>query len=168
MSEISLPMDAARLLLLAVQGLAYPPSRPAQKTDVLDAIRRMGVLQIDTIHVVARSPYLVLFSRLGSYDPAWLEELQAEGALFEYWAHAACFLPIEDYPLFVSRMEHYPKRYYGGEWLSEHRETISGLRAQRRTPRDLVGLERRKARARIPAHLGHADDRPARKVPARV
>ena len=71
----------------------------------LTAIRRMGALQIDTIHVVARSPYLVLFSRLGDYDPRWLDELLAEGRLFEYWSHAACFLPIEDYPLYVSRME---------------------------------------------------------------
>ena len=74
--------------------------RPAEKPDVLAAIRRMGVLQIDTINVVARSPYLVLWSRLGDYTPAWLDELLAEGALFEYWAHAMCFLPIEDYPLF--------------------------------------------------------------------
>ena len=43
----------------------------------------MGVLQIDTISVVARSPYLVLWSRLGDYDPEWLDQLLAEGALFE-------------------------------------------------------------------------------------
>jgi len=67
-------------------------------------VRRMGVLQIDTIHVVARSPYLVLWSRLGDYRPEWLDELHAEGTLFEYWAHAMCFLPIEDYPLYRRRM----------------------------------------------------------------
>jgi uncharacterized protein len=60
----------------------------------------MNMLQIDTISVVARSPYLVLFSRLGHYDPRWLDELLAEGKLFEYWSHAACFLPIDDYPLY--------------------------------------------------------------------
>jgi uncharacterized protein YcaQ len=67
---------------------------------VLDAIRRMGVLQIDSISVVARSPYLVLWSRIGAYDPIWLDELLAEGAIFEYWSHAACFVPIEDYGLY--------------------------------------------------------------------
>ena len=46
-------------------------------------IRQMHVLQIDTIHVVARSPYLVLWSRLGDYAQPWLDELLAEGALFE-------------------------------------------------------------------------------------
>src|SRR3712207_9006308 len=60
----------------------------------------MGVLQIDSISVVARSPYLVLWSRLGPYDPVWLDELLAEGSLFEGWSHAACFIPIEDYGLY--------------------------------------------------------------------
>ena len=75
---------AARALLLAVQGLDAPPERRAAKDDVLESIRKMGVLQIDSIAVVARSPYLVLWSRLGPYEPCWLDELLAEGALFEY------------------------------------------------------------------------------------
>lgn len=117
-------LDTVRLLLLAVQGLIKPPAHPANKVDVLAAIRRMGALQIDTIHVVARSPYLVLFSRLGNYNPTWLEELEAEGKLFEYWSHAACFLPIEDYPLYVSRMQKHIQRYYTPEWGAQHQATI--------------------------------------------
>jgi uncharacterized protein YcaQ len=101
---ITITPNAARNMLLAAQGLLAPPSAPAAKADVLAAIRRMGVLQIDTIHIVARSPYLVLWGRLGAYEQSWLDELLAEGALFEYWAHAACFLPIEDYGLFRRRM----------------------------------------------------------------
>jgi uncharacterized protein YcaQ len=85
--------------LLAAQGVGFAPERPT-KDDVREAIRRMGVLQIDSISVVARSPYLVLWSRLDSYEPRWLDELLAEGALFEYWSHAACFIPIEDYGLY--------------------------------------------------------------------
>jgi hypothetical protein len=95
-----LSLSAVRAMLLAAQGLLAPPVQPATKADVLATIRRMGVLQIDTIHVVARSPYLVLWSRLGAYEPLWLDELLAEGALFEYWAHEASFLPIEDWPLY--------------------------------------------------------------------
>jgi uncharacterized protein YcaQ len=101
---VELSRVEARRLLLAAQGLSAPPSQPACKSDVLQAIRRIGALQIDTISVVNRSPYFVLWSRLGSYDPAWLDELLAEGALFEYWAHAACFLSIEDYPFYRGRM----------------------------------------------------------------
>ena len=93
-------LAAARALLLAAQGLDAPPARPATRDDVLESIRKMGVLQIDSIAVVARSPYLVLWSRLGSYEPRWLDGLLAEGALFEYWSHAACLIPIEDYGLY--------------------------------------------------------------------
>jgi hypothetical protein len=93
--------------------------------DVLAAIRRMGVLQIDTIHVVARSPYLTLFSRLGDYDPRWLDELLAEKALFEWWAHAACFIPIEDYPLFRRLMLDKPRFWHSPqEWKTAHPEVV--------------------------------------------
>lgn len=101
---MTLSLAAARALLLAAQGLNAPPEQPASKDDVLATIRRMEGLQIDTISVVARSPYLVLWSRLGAYEPRWLDELLAEGALFEYWSRAACFLPIEDFPVYRRRM----------------------------------------------------------------
>jgi uncharacterized protein YcaQ len=102
--RLRLAADAARLLMVAAQSLAFRPRRRADKAAVLEAIRAMGALQIDTIHVVARSPYLVLWSRLGTFDPVWLEQLLAEGKVFEYWSHEACFLPIEDYPLYRHRM----------------------------------------------------------------
>jgi hypothetical protein len=70
MSTEKLSLSAARNLMLAAQGLARPPAHLAEKQDVLDAIRRMGALQIDSIHVVACIPYLVLWSRLGDYAPA--------------------------------------------------------------------------------------------------
>ena len=104
MPEITLTLSQARALMLAAQGLTSPPGRPAVKTDILSAIRRIHNLQIDTISVVARAHLHILWSRLGAYEPSWLEELHAEGALFEYWAHAACLLPIEDYPLYRSLM----------------------------------------------------------------
>ncbi|HSJ09465.1 MAG TPA: crosslink repair DNA glycosylase YcaQ family protein [Longimicrobiales bacterium] len=93
---------------------------------MLEAIRRMAILQIDTISVVARSPYLVLFSRLGAYPPHWLDELLAEGALFEYWAHEASFLPIEDYALMRHRMLA-PDAMgwkYRAEWVAKYRHEM--------------------------------------------
>ncbi|GAP12973.1 uncharacterized protein conserved in bacteria [Longilinea arvoryzae] len=127
----TLSLSAARNLALAAQGLLSPPPAPATKTDVLDAIRRMGVLQIDTIHVVARSPYLTLFTRLGDYDPNWLDELLAEGRLFEYWAHAACFLPIEDYPLQRRTMLNGVRGWYDApKWIEEHADLVNGILAR--------------------------------------
>lgn len=129
MDTIQLSLPAARALQLAAQGLLNPPRRKAVKQDVLAAIRQMGVLQIDTIHVVARSPYLVLWSRLGSYPQTWLEELLEERQLFEYWAHEASFLPIEDYGLFRHRMIDPGSMgwKYSAKWMEEHRATIEKL-----------------------------------------
>jgi uncharacterized protein len=112
----------ARALLLAAQGLDAPPERPATKDDVLEAVRRMGVLQIDSIAVIARSPYLVLWSRLGAYEPSWLDELLAEGALFEYWSHAACFVPIEDYGLYRRFMLEGSEK--SRAWFTAHPEEV--------------------------------------------
>jgi len=131
LTELTLSLPAARALHLAAQGLLQPRRRKAQKADVLEAIRRMGVLQIDTIHVVARSPYLVLWSRLGDYPQPWLEEHLAEGALFEYWAHEACFVPIEDYRLMRHRMVD-PAAMgwkYNAKWLRERREEVDSVLA---------------------------------------
>lgn len=97
-------LTAARNIHLAAQGLLTPPKRRANKDDVLATIRAMGVLQIDTISVVARSPYLVLWSRLGSFQNEWLEQHLEEGKLFEYWSHEACFLPIESYGRYRHQM----------------------------------------------------------------
>lgn len=93
-----LTADHARTALLHAQGLTAALPKKTTPTDVLDTIRRMHVLQIDTISVVNRSPYLVLHSRLGDYTPSWLTDVLASGQLFEYWSHAACFLPIENFP----------------------------------------------------------------------
>jgi uncharacterized protein YcaQ len=100
---------------LAAQGLLTRPRRRAQKADVLTTIERMRVLQIDTIHVVARSPYLVLFSRLGSYRQSWLDELLEAGTIFECWAHEACFAPAADFAL---HRRHALERL--GHWAMKH------------------------------------------------
>lgn len=88
---------SAQLVHLAAQGLLTRRTRKARKADVPDAIARMALLQIDTIHVVARSPYLTLFSRLGPYANDWLDEALAEGAIAECWAHEACFVPAGEF-----------------------------------------------------------------------
>ncbi|MGL4573936.1 MAG: winged helix-turn-helix domain-containing protein [Burkholderiaceae bacterium] len=99
MSQLLLTPQQARNLHLCAQGLLNPAKRKARRDDVLAGIRQMQLLQIDTIHVVNRSPYLVLFSRLGPYKPQWLEEHLATQNIFEVWAHEACFAPMEDYAL---------------------------------------------------------------------
>jgi hypothetical protein len=111
---------------LSSLGLLTPPPSEAAKSDVLQTIRRMGILQIDTINVVNRSPYLVLWSRLGNYDPIWLEKSHADGELFEYWAHANSFIPMEDYPLFRRKMlERATHWWQVSEWVNNHQDMIA-------------------------------------------
>jgi uncharacterized protein YcaQ len=132
MNELTLSIGAARALHLHAQRMLQPRRRKAAKADVLDAIRHMGMLQIDTIHVVARSPYFVLWSRLGDYRPEWLDQHLEEGSLFEYWAHEACFLPIEDYGLYRHRMLD-PAAMgwkYSEAWMRERAADVERVREQ--------------------------------------
>lgn len=128
---INLSLKTARNLQLAAQGLLHPADEAATPERLLAAIRKMSLLQIDTIHVVARSPWLVLFSRIGSFPLSWLEQALRDGALFEYWAHEACFIPIEDYPLLRHRMLS-PASLgwkFSADWMQTHQTEIADLLA---------------------------------------
>ncbi|WP_286933338.1 winged helix-turn-helix domain-containing protein [Leclercia sp. UBA5958] len=124
-----LTLSAARHLHLSAQGLLKKPRRRATPTDILFAIQRMSLLQIDTINIVARSPYLVLFSRLGAYSPEWLDNALSNGELMEYWAHEACFLPRSDFALVRHRMRAPDKMgwKYRKEWMEQHAQEIKAL-----------------------------------------
>ena len=99
-SPIRLLLDTARILAVVKQGLHRRPPA-ADKKALLDTVRQIGLLQLDTINVVARSHYLVMLSRLGCYEPADLDTLlYPNRRLFEQWAHAACLIPVEGYAHF--------------------------------------------------------------------
>ncbi|MHA6204064.1 winged helix-turn-helix domain-containing protein [Dyella soli] len=123
----------AQRLHLAAQGLLHVPQARARQADVVDTITRMRLLQIDSIHVVARSPYLVLHSRLGNYQPQWLDDALSEGRLAECWAHEACFVPAADLPLHQAwrrqRSMHWAHKH-AERMHSEHREGMDGLLAR--------------------------------------
>lgn len=125
-------VQQARNLHLAAQGLLKSPRARATRARVLATIARMRLLQIDTIHVVARSPYLVLFSRLGDYEQRWLDDLLAKGLIFESWAHEACFAPMSDYALHVARRDaranHWAHRN-AQRMHRDHREAMDRLLA---------------------------------------
>jgi uncharacterized protein YcaQ len=100
----------ARRIALAAQGFALP--RPPGATNaghVRRAIDRLGLLQIDSVNVLARAHYLPLFSRLGNYSNAHLDSLawgrKSRRGLFEFWAHEASLLPVASHPLWRWRMQ---------------------------------------------------------------
>ncbi|MEZ5461728.1 winged helix-turn-helix domain-containing protein [Dokdonella sp.] len=120
----ALTAQQARNLHLEAQGLLRKPSVKPSRAGLLSAIERMQLLQIDTIHVVARSPYLVLFSRLGNYPSAWLDEALERGDLFECWSHEACFVPSSAFDL---HREHLDCGGRSGHWASRNAERAHGV-----------------------------------------
>ncbi len=101
---------AARRIALAAQGFGISrPDGAANVGHVKRAIDRLGLLQIDSVNVLARAHYLPLFSRLGNYDSNHLDRISwgrpGERALFEFWAHEASLLPLAAHPLFRWRMQ---------------------------------------------------------------
>ncbi len=96
-------------MALAAHGLATPrPAGAITRRHLQKTIDRIGLLQIDSVNVLTRMHYLPLFSRLGDYPRAVLEEMawgkMRHRALFEYWAHEASLLPLEHQPLLRWRM----------------------------------------------------------------
>jgi uncharacterized protein YcaQ len=102
-----------RRYVVAHQGYATR-FRRSRAGDVAEAIRRLGCVQLDSISTVGRAHRLTLGSRIGHYPESAVSRLLKEGRIFEYWAHEACLVPIEDYPLFKRRMEHLRERHWWG------------------------------------------------------
>ena len=105
-TRIELSSADARHLALA--SLGFGGKRPARAgaPHVRATASRLSAIQIDSVNVLARAHYLPTFSRYGPYPMSALDDLvHRRRELFEYWGHAACFLPIDLYPLMRWRME---------------------------------------------------------------
>jgi uncharacterized protein len=111
----------ARRLAVSRQRLSDPPPAAAGPEAIMSVVSGLGSLQLDPISVVARSHQLVLWSRLGRYDPEDLEALLwRERRLFEYWTHAAAVVCTDDYPIHSLLMRRYPSERHRKlrEWLA--------------------------------------------------
>jgi uncharacterized protein YcaQ len=104
-SSVHLSAADARRAALAALGLAERKPVRADIRHVRATAARLGAIQIDSVNVLARAHYLPTFSRYGPYPTAALDDLaHTRRELFEYWGHAACFLPMDAYPLMRWRM----------------------------------------------------------------
>lgn len=114
----SLGIDQARKLVIQSQRL-FAPTRTGRAIDVTrDVVRRIGYVQIDTISVIERAHHHTLWNRNPRYRHDHLDRLVAEGGVFEYWAHAASYLPMEDYRFALPRMM--AERQGSGRWHSKN------------------------------------------------
>ena len=129
-SRTSLSAAEARRLALAAQGFAdAPPAGEPNGWDLRRVLKRVGLLQIDSVNVLERAHYLPAFSRLGPYPRDLLDRAsqRAPRRLFEYWGHEASLLPVKLHPLLRWRMEQAADHAWRGM-----------LRVQRERP-ELVG-----------------------------
>ncbi|MFI6547591.1 winged helix-turn-helix domain-containing protein [Streptomyces prunicolor] len=103
-----LSADEARRIALRAQGFLGVPDRRAGVRGVL---RHLGAVQLDTISVLARSHELIPYARLGTVPRKTVEDAYwTQTHAFEYWSHAACILPVEEWPHFAFRRRAYRSR----------------------------------------------------------
>ncbi|MGQ4413913.1 winged helix-turn-helix domain-containing protein [Streptomyces sp. SAS_269] len=134
----TLTADDARRIALRAQGFLGAPDRRAGVRGVL---RHLGAVQLDTISVLARSHELIPYARLGAVGRKTVEaaywKTPAAGAsaaphAFEYWSHAACILPVEEWPHFAFRRRAYRNRPHWNHQLPDgvYDQVVKQLRTE--------------------------------------
>ena len=126
-------------MTLRAQGFLGATSR---RGGVAAMLRRVGAVQLDTISVLARSHELVAYARLGAVSRQHIEQAYwhaAKPVAFEYWAHAACVLPIEQWPYFAFRRR--ALRARGIRWHQSHQETCEKVLARLRAEGPLTATQ---------------------------
>jgi uncharacterized protein len=116
----------ARRLILAAQGLASGRAFGAGQLGTLRAIKHLGYVQIDTLAVVARAHHHTLWTRVHDYQEAYLDALVQARQVFEYWGHAASFLPMHDYRFSLPRKHMY--RTGRAHWFQKDQRLIDFVR----------------------------------------
>jgi uncharacterized protein YcaQ len=123
-------------MTLAAQGFSRRRPDAVAPRHLHRTMAQLGVLQIDSVNVFARSHYMPMFSRLGAYDPAMLDRtfLSRTTHYVEYLAHEATFMPVADWPLWRFRMQEWRERAARpGAWMHAHRRTLDWVRDELRT-----------------------------------
>ncbi len=147
---IELSGDEARRAALWAQGLmgsrTTPKSLAKREESVVDMLGHLGAVQLDTISVLARSHELVAYARLGAIGRDAVESAYWDGeTAFEYWSHAACILPMGEWPWFAFRRRHYARK--GERWHGVPRTSLTAITDRLRaegplTTRELGGAKK--------------------------
>ncbi len=137
--KLTLNQDEARYITLRAQGFLGAEGRTGGVPGVL---RRLGGVQLDTISVLARSHELVAYARLGAIGRAKVEQAywhSRRPTAFEYWSHAACVLPIEEWPYYAFRRRAF--RAKGLRWHHSHPDVCQQVLARIRAEGPLTATE---------------------------
>src|SRR5215472_12488857 len=102
---VTLSLAEAHRLAIASQGFGVRPG-VASAAHIRKLASQIHAFQIDSVNVLVRAHYVPAFARLGPYPTEALDTLvYRKRELFEYWGHAACFMPVSLFPLFRYRMQ---------------------------------------------------------------
>jgi len=117
------PLSVLRTVALRTQGLDKAVGSIPTRDTIYEIVDQIGCVQIDTLHMVRRSHYLVLWSRLGNYAHGELDALTsaADRRLFEGWQHAASIIPLTEYRYQLPHqrnLREHPTNWYN-RWLNE-------------------------------------------------
>jgi uncharacterized protein len=137
--QLTLSQDEARRLTLRAQGFI---GAQARRGGVPAMLRRVGAIQLDTISVLARSHELVAYARLWPVSREQIERAYwhpRRPSAFEYWSHAACVLPIEEWPYYEFRRRAFAAR--GRRWHQSHPEVCQQVLDRIRTEGPLTATD---------------------------
>jgi len=141
-AELTITPDEGRRMTLRAQGFLGANSWNRTRGGVAAMLRRVGAVQLDTISVLARSHELVAYARLGPVSRQQIEQAYwhaTKPGAFEYWAHAACVLPVEQWPYFAFRRR--ALRARGVRWHQSHQETCDKVLARLRAEGPLTATQ---------------------------
>lgn len=116
MTTLTISNRAARELWLDRQGLAGAPTGPAHPDALIDIIKRIGFVQLDTIRVIARAHDHILWSRNQNYRETMLDDLVKERVAFEHFTHDASVLPMEFYPYWRRQYDRMREKVEKRQW----------------------------------------------------
>jgi uncharacterized protein YcaQ len=136
---MTMSADEARRVTLFAQGLLGPRPRGGPAT----TLRRLGGVQLDTISVLARSHELVAYARHGAIPRTSIEAAYwgPRSATFEYWSHAACVLPLEEWPLYEFRRRAFRVRGRRWHYLEDAAASCADVMARLRNEGPLTARE---------------------------
>jgi len=116
--EKKLTPEHLKLATLESQGLTQNTPFGTGKTAVLNALEHLGYIQIDTLSMVERAHHHTLWTRIPDFKADDLEDLVEERKVFEYWFHAASYLPMQDFRYVLPQMmtiKRGESRYYNAD-----------------------------------------------------
>ena len=122
----------ARRIALVAQGFRDPRHAVPTMRTFARTLERTGLLQVDSVNVLARAHHVPLFSRMGPYDTDLLRRAaeQRPRRVVEYWAHVQALMPVDLWPVMQHRMDEFRDSPRWGEWQRRNHEVVARVLAE--------------------------------------